>query len=137
MLTIVTLKSQNRQPVSDVQSRNIPGSSSPPSYEDSLLSAGRLIFPGSDRVRWVYSSNKRCLVNLFCFFFWWASIIITENCNFIKSFYVFRKLIFSFTLAAESFLRKRLLPSLHFFADTDLALISCEREELDNARSAR
>ena len=68
--------------------------------------------------------------------FWWASIIITENCNFIKSFFVFRKLIFSFTLAAESFLRKRLLPSLHFFADTDLALISCEREELENARSA-
>ena len=61
MLTIVTLKSQNRQPVSDVQSRNIPGSSSPPSYEDSLLSAGRLIFPGSDGVRWVYSSNKSVL----------------------------------------------------------------------------
>ena len=61
MLTIVTLKSQNRQPVSDVQSRNIPGSFSLPSYEDSLLSAGRLIFPGSDRVRWVYSSNKSVL----------------------------------------------------------------------------
>ena len=56
--------------------------------------------------------------------------------NIDKVYDIFCKLIFSFTLAAESFLRKRLLPSLHFFADTDLALISCEREELENARSA-